>query len=89
MGGVWQALAFGFLGLRPRRDVLVIDPRLPDEWHEIEVRVVFLGNPIRIRVDRDVVVLTADAPLTIEFAGKTAQCRAGETSFPFEQGSAR
>jgi trehalose/maltose hydrolase-like predicted phosphorylase len=89
MGGVWQAIAYGFLGLRPRRDVLVIDPRLPDQWREIEVRVVFLGNPVRIRVDRDNVVLDADAPLTIELAGNTAHCRAGETTFPFEPGGAR
>jgi trehalose/maltose hydrolase-like predicted phosphorylase len=89
MGGVWQAIAFGFLGLRPRRDVLVIDPRLPEQWREIEVRVVFLGNPIRIRIEHDRVTLVADAPLTVELAGRTAHCGAGETSFPFEQGSTR
>jgi trehalose/maltose hydrolase-like predicted phosphorylase len=95
MGGVWQAIAFGFLGLRPRRDVLLIDPRLPEQWHEIEVRVVFLGNPVAIRVQRNHVTIVAGAPLTIELAGTMAQCRSGETSFPFEpprtveQGSAQ
>jgi hypothetical protein len=34
-------------------------------------------------------VLDADAPLTIELAGNTAHCRAGETTFPFEPGGAR
>ena len=32
MGGLWQALAFGFAGVRPRGDALVVDPRLPPEW---------------------------------------------------------
>jgi trehalose/maltose hydrolase-like predicted phosphorylase len=89
MGGVWQAIAFGFLGLRPRRDVLILDPRLPEQWNELEVRVVFLGNPVRIRVERSRVTVDADAPLTVELAGRTAQCGAGTSSFPFEQGSAR
>ena len=89
MGGVWQAIAFGFRGLRPRRDVLILDPRLPEQWHELEVRVVFLGNPVRIRVERNRVIVDADAPLTVDLAGRTAQCSAGTTSFPFEQGSAR
>jgi hypothetical protein len=29
MGGLWHALAFGFLGLRPRAGVLHLDPRNP------------------------------------------------------------
>jgi trehalose/maltose hydrolase-like predicted phosphorylase len=89
MGGVWQAIAFGFLGLRPRRDALIIEPHLPAQWHELEVRVVFLGNPVRIRVDHDRVTIVADAPVTVEIVGRATQCGVGETSFSFEQGSAR
>ena len=32
MGGLWQALAYGFLGLRPASDALGIDPCLPAKW---------------------------------------------------------
>ena len=32
MGGLWQAFAFGFAGLRPRGGVLHLDPRLPPAW---------------------------------------------------------
>ncbi len=38
MGSVWQALAYGFAGLRPRGDALVVDPRLPDTWSGFELR---------------------------------------------------
>src|SRR5207245_2464803 len=32
MGGVWQALAFGFAGVRARGETLELDPRVPAEW---------------------------------------------------------
>ena len=41
MGGVWQAFAFGFMGLRAQGDVLAVDPRLPQQWRALEVRVQF------------------------------------------------
>ena len=52
MGGVWQALAFGFAGVRPRGDRLVVDPRLPPEWNALELGLRFRGEPLRLRVDR-------------------------------------
>lgn len=54
MGGVWQALAFGLLGLSPRPDLLRVDPApLPAEWQELEVRVVFHGTPLAVRCSHD------------------------------------
>ena len=51
MGGVWQALAFGFAGVRPRGDRLVVDPRLPPAWESLELRLRFRGNPLRLRIE--------------------------------------
>ena len=39
MGGLWQALAFGFGGLRVANGVLSIDPRLPARWSQLGLRV--------------------------------------------------
>ena len=39
MGGTWQALAFGFAGLRPRAGMLHVDPVLPPSWSALELRV--------------------------------------------------
>ena len=47
MGSVWQALAYGFAGLRPGGDALKIDPRLPAEWSELE-----LSRPVPRRPDQ-------------------------------------
>jgi trehalose/maltose hydrolase-like predicted phosphorylase len=53
MGGLWQALAFGFAGLRPQADGLLVDPRLPHEWNALEFALRFHGEPLRLRIDRD------------------------------------
>ncbi|HEU6446380.1 MAG TPA: glycosyl hydrolase family 65 protein [Gaiellaceae bacterium] len=52
MGGLWQALAFGFAGVRPDGDRLVVDPRLPPQWHALELALSFRGRPLRLRLDR-------------------------------------
>ena len=59
MGGLWQALAFGFAGARPRGDALVVDPHLPPEWGALELRLRFRGFPLGLRIDREGVTLDA------------------------------
>ena len=63
MGGVWQALAFGFAGLRPQGDVLSVDPRLPDGWEELELRVRFRGARGKVRIREEGVIVEGDGEL--------------------------
>jgi trehalose/maltose hydrolase-like predicted phosphorylase len=65
MGSVWQALAWGFAGLRPLTDSLVVDSRLPDEWDELEIRVVFHGTPVRVVIGHDETTVIARRPVLI------------------------
>ena len=51
MGGLWQALVFGFAGIRVRGDVLLVDPRVPPEWRALEVCLHFRGEPLRLRLE--------------------------------------
>ena len=60
MGGLWQALAFGFAGIRPRGERLLVDPRLPTEWNALELALRFRGRPLRLRIDREGVTATSD-----------------------------
>jgi trehalose/maltose hydrolase-like predicted phosphorylase len=53
MGGVWQALAYGFAGVRPDGAALVVDPRLPPQWSALELRLRFQGAPLSLRIDHD------------------------------------
>ncbi len=69
MGGVWQALAFGFAGIRPHGGVLQMDPRLPNSWSTLEIPVLFRGRRIRVRVDPEGATVEADGPAEIELPG--------------------
>ncbi|MGD9701973.1 MAG: glycosyl hydrolase family 65 protein [Acidimicrobiia bacterium] len=68
MGGVWQALAFGFLGLRPSDGVLDVDPRLPAAWSTLALRFRFGGHPVGVRADHDTVTISCDEPLAVSVA---------------------
>ena len=60
MGGLWQALLFGFGGVWPHGDALRVDPRLPKEWNALEFSLRFRGRPLRLRIDHDDVTVTQD-----------------------------
>jgi trehalose/maltose hydrolase-like predicted phosphorylase len=61
MGGLWQALVFGFAGVRVHGRRLVVDPRLPPEWNALEVALRFRGRPFRLRVEPSGVEIDSDA----------------------------
>ena len=61
MGGLWQALVFGFAGVTPRPSGLIVSPRLPEQWEQLSVRLQFRGVPIRIAISHDGVDLQSDA----------------------------
>jgi trehalose/maltose hydrolase-like predicted phosphorylase len=76
MGGLWQALAYGFCGLRPGGDILHVDPRLPSEWSALSMNLVFRGEPVGIRAEHDRVVIDCAAPLTVRIGAADPQsCR--------------
>src|SRR5581483_8154184 len=58
MGGVWQALAFGFAGVRPAGDRLRVEPRLPPEWNALQIALRFHGTPLQLRIERQGVSVT-------------------------------
>ncbi|MCO8128470.1 glycoside hydrolase family 65 protein [Acidimicrobiia bacterium EGI L10123] len=69
MGGVWQALAFGFAGLRPRHGRLVVDPQLPPAWDGLRLRVRFHGSRVRVRIGHEELHLESDRPVPVHVDG--------------------
>jgi trehalose/maltose hydrolase-like predicted phosphorylase len=65
MGGVWQALTTGFAGVRPEGDTLAVDPRLPEAWNGLDLRLRFRGVPLRLRAEHELVAVDAGAPVHI------------------------
>jgi trehalose/maltose hydrolase-like predicted phosphorylase len=72
MGSVWQALAFGFAGLRPRGGALALDPRLPRPWRALEIRVRFRGSRVKVRIEPDATLVHADPPVPVIAPGAQA-----------------
>jgi trehalose/maltose hydrolase-like predicted phosphorylase len=71
MGSVWRALAFGFAGLRPVGDALMIDPVIAPGWEALELRVRFRGSRVRVRIHPGAVEASADPPLNaLDAAGE-------------------
>jgi len=60
MGSLWQALAFGFAGVRPAGATLRVDPHLPAGWGALGLRLRFQGSRVTVRLEPDSVFLRAD-----------------------------
>jgi trehalose/maltose hydrolase-like predicted phosphorylase len=65
MGGVWQALAFGFLGVSGQGDTLLARPCLPETWRALALTFRFVGKRVSIRAEHDRVTITSDRPLLV------------------------
>jgi len=89
MGGVWQALCYGFAGARPRGAVLAVGPCLPAAWDELALRFHFRGQPVEVIAAHDAVTVRCQKPLTVSVQGRPAQrCPPPGTTFAVE-GSGR
>jgi trehalose/maltose hydrolase-like predicted phosphorylase len=82
MGGLWQALAYGFLGLRPGTS-LTIDPHLPAGWDRVELRLRFHGAHVGLVVAPTEVEVTSDRPISVR-AGHGVPRRLGPGSTTIE-----
>ena len=71
MGSLWQALAFGFAGMRPHGDALTIDPHLPPGWRALELHVRFHGTRARVRAEHGALAVGTDGPLELLVNGAT------------------
>jgi trehalose/maltose hydrolase-like predicted phosphorylase len=81
MGGLWQALAFGFAGLRPKAGTLHVDPVLPTSWSALELRVRFQGSRVRVRVEHSHLVLHADKGIAVVVSGMQFLLGSGQLEF--------
>ncbi len=50
--GVWLAVVRGFVGLELEPDGITTDPRLPESWKSVTLKLQVAGKPVEVRVDR-------------------------------------
>ncbi len=82
MGGVWQALVYGFAGLRPTSRALTMNPHLPSAWNRIEIRLRYRGAHLKIAVDHERMEVASTGDVTLAVAGSGVHhVHRGGTSF--------
>jgi alpha,alpha-trehalose phosphorylase len=52
-GGVWNALVYGFAGMRDYNGLITFDPRLPDSWESLSFRLTLRGCRVHVVLERD------------------------------------
>lgn len=72
-GGVWNALVFGFGGMRDHGSQLAFDPRLPDCFASLTFRVTFGGARMRVELTAE------EARLSLETGDRAAVTVRGES----------
>ncbi|MHB8060730.1 MAG: glycosyl hydrolase family 65 protein, partial [Gaiellaceae bacterium] len=77
MGGTWQALAYGFAGLRPLADALAVDPHVPEHWRALELTVRFRGTRVRVRAELGRTLIWAEEPVQIAYGANRTRVEAG------------
>jgi trehalose/maltose hydrolase-like predicted phosphorylase len=79
LGGTWQALAYGFLGLRAHTDRLDVDPRLPSAWRSLTLKFWFHGAIVTVSAGHDSVEISSPVPVVIGMSGMLHRCAPGAT----------
>ena len=57
-GGVWNALVYGFGGMRDHNGTLTFDPRLPVDWPRLTFRLQARGSRLLVEVDHERISFT-------------------------------
>jgi kojibiose phosphorylase len=60
LGGMWQALALGFLGMAPDGDGLRFSPHIPARWGELSMPITWRGALLRVAARPDGVTITLE-----------------------------
>lgn len=71
-GALWQALVWGFAGVRPRLDRLVVEPRVPSAWGRLDIRLAYRGSRVRVRCVEQEAEVVADPPVPVLVHGRPA-----------------
>lgn len=74
MGGVWDAMAFGYGGISSKGDTLFVDPKMPDNWQRLAFTIRQKGLKIKAIVTHEGISLDAvegpnEVTIPVQFGG--------------------
>ncbi|MGB9856522.1 MAG: glycoside hydrolase family 65 protein [Dictyoglomaceae bacterium] len=52
IGGTWESIVFGFLGLKVNEKGIIFDPKLPGHWKNLKIKLYYKGNVLEIEVKK-------------------------------------
>jgi len=81
LGGVWQTVLAGFLGLQVRDGVLSVDPQLPTAWPTVTATLQVLGARVQVTADAATVTVVTDRPVRVTARGHRPVRITGEIVF--------
>ncbi len=67
-GGVWNALSYGFGGMRDYNGVVTFDPRLPEQWTGLVFRITLKGTRVRVALGPQAITFTVEHGESAELA---------------------
>jgi trehalose/maltose hydrolase-like predicted phosphorylase len=68
LGGIWQALAYGFLGMRARDQGLSFEPRIPAHWGELRMPIQWRGSQLRVTARAEGAEITVESGVPVALA---------------------
>ena len=82
LGGTWQAVVFGFAGVRVRKEVISINPSMPYTWQGIEFSLIWRNSLINFKLTNDTIKIKADSlkkdMLEVGIFNKTVHIKPGK-----------
>jgi kojibiose phosphorylase len=57
LGGTWQAIIFGFAGVRIRKEKLMVNPQLPRMWGKVSFSLCWKGDIIKFELTNEMIKL--------------------------------
>jgi alpha,alpha-trehalose phosphorylase len=67
-GGTWNALVFGFAGMRDHGGRITFDPRLPASWEAMTFRITLHGSRFRVRLTADEIAFSLETGDGVSFS---------------------
>jgi alpha,alpha-trehalose phosphorylase len=79
-GGVWNALVYGFAGMRDHRGCITFDPRLPAGWDELNFPLRIRGSRVRVQIVTGAIEFTIEegAGLDLTVRGQAVRVDIGQ-----------
>lgn len=83
LGGTWQAVVFGFAGVKIKKENLMIDPRFPARWGKVSFSLLWRGDSVKLELTNDTIKIKIHSrqkkKIELDTFGRKAQLYSNKT----------